>query len=118
MGRIQKKEGLMRIPPNRYGQRSAFSNFGAVLEFNLPQQNLNVGAQTWEPESDESGRKRHFAMQLFNVAMQFFFVAVRLLVEMTSALQKANVAVRRLQRNFPKIAAQLLFRFSRTLKST
>ena len=73
------------------------------------QQVLNVGAETWEPEI------RRKAPLSCNAALSmlqcsFSLVAVQLLVKMTSVLQRSERwAVQLLQRNFPKIAAQLLF---------
>ena len=67
---------------------------------------LEEGSCQKGPFSRDSTGKRHFLAML---QCSFSLVAAQLLVKMTSALQKANVAVQFLQHNVPKIAAQLPF---------
>ena len=68
---------------------------------------INVGA--WNPQ--ESGRKAPLSCNaaFWMLQCSFSFAAAPLLVQMTSALQKANVAVQFLHRSIPKTAAQLPF---------
>ena len=77
---------------------------------------LFSGTSSWEPKCGilKSAGKRQesatFLQRSFSdVAVQFFACCSAAFGKMTSALQKTNVAVQFLQRNFPKIASQLPF---------
>ena len=70
----------------------------------------------WAPKCgslSSAGKRQESATFLqrsfVNGAVQFFVRCSAAFGTMTSALQKANVAMQLLQGNFPKIAAQLLF---------